>query len=98
MNSSKVSVVVGVGPELGAAIAHRFSQEDFTVALMARKIDKLASIQQAIEASGARALSVAVDATDPDSVKAAFGQVQARLGYLDGVGNRTPNPPAGYYW
>ncbi|MFB2838711.1 SDR family NAD(P)-dependent oxidoreductase [Floridanema evergladense] len=80
MSSAKVAVVLGVGPGLGAAIAYRFAQENFTVALMARNTDKLTAIQTDIEALGTRALSVAVDATAPDSVKAAFEQVREHLG------------------
>lgn len=83
MNPSKVAVVLGVGPGLGAAIAHRFAQEGFAVALMARNIDKLAPIQSDIKTSGGNALSVAVDATEPNSVKAAFEQVQSQLGHPD---------------
>ncbi|HEY9657388.1 MAG TPA: SDR family NAD(P)-dependent oxidoreductase, partial [Allocoleopsis sp.] len=70
MKASQIAVVLGVGSGLGAAIAHRFAQEHFAVALMARNTDKLAAIENEINASGARALSIAVDATDPDSVKA----------------------------
>ncbi|XGV94741.1 MAG: SDR family NAD(P)-dependent oxidoreductase [Leptolyngbya sp. BL-A-14] len=77
MNSSKVAAVLGVGPGLGAAIAHRFAQENFAVALMARNTDKLATIQADIEAAGARALSVVVDATDPAAVQAAFALVRS---------------------
>lgn len=80
MVASRVAVVLGVGPGLGAAIARRFARENFAVALMARTVDKLASLQQEIEASGAKAVSVAVDGTDPDSVKAAFEQVRSHLG------------------
>lgn len=83
MKSSKVAVILGVGPGLGAAIAHRFAQENFAVALMARNLDKLAPIQTEVEASGARAISVAVDATAPVSVKAAFEQVCSQLGHVD---------------
>lgn len=39
MSQSKVAAVLGVGPGLGAAIAHRFAQEGFAIALMARNRD-----------------------------------------------------------
>ena len=76
MSESKVAVVLGVGPGLGAAVAHGFAREGFVVGLMARSIEQLAQVQSEIEQSGGKALSVTVDATDPASVKAAFEQVR----------------------
>lgn len=80
MSEAQVAAVVGVGPGLGAAIAQRFASEGFAVALMARTPEKLASIQADITNTGATAESFPTDATDPDSVKAAFAQVQSKLG------------------
>lgn len=80
MNQPKVAAVLGVGPGLGAAIAHRFAQAGFVIALMARNRDQLSTIQSEIEQAGSRALPVSVDATDPASVKAAFEQVHSELG------------------
>ena len=80
MSQSKVAVVLGVGPGLGAAVAHRFAREGFVVGLMARSSEQLTQIQSEIEQSGGKALSVTVDATDPASVKAAFEQVRSQLG------------------
>ena len=76
MSQSNVAVVLGVGPGLGAAVAHRFAREGFAVGLMARSSEQLSEIQSEIEQSGGKALSVTVDATDPASVKAAFEQVR----------------------
>lgn len=80
MSQSKVAVVMGVGPGLGAAIAHRFAREGFAVGLMARTSDQLAQIQLEIEKSGGSALSTTADVTDPASVEAAFEQVRSQLG------------------
>ncbi|KAB8319540.1 SDR family NAD(P)-dependent oxidoreductase [Tolypothrix campylonemoides VB511288] len=80
MSQSKVAVVLGVGPGLGAAVAHRFAREGFAVGLMARSFEQLAQVQSEIEQSGGKALSVTVDATDPASVKAAFEQVRSQFG------------------
>lgn len=79
MSQAKVAVILGAGPGLGAAIAHRFAREGFSVALMARNKDQLVQIQSEIEQSGGTALSVAVDATTPASVKAAFEQVKSHF-------------------
>jgi NAD(P)-dependent dehydrogenase (short-subunit alcohol dehydrogenase family) len=76
----KVAAILGVGPGLGAAIARRFSGEGFAVALMARREESVAAVREEIEDSGGRALPVATDATDPDSVAASFERVRAELG------------------
>jgi NADP-dependent 3-hydroxy acid dehydrogenase YdfG len=52
----------------GAAVAHRFPQSGFAVALMARTEEKLMQIQSDIENSGGKALSITVDVTDAASV------------------------------
>lgn len=76
----KVAVVLGVEPGLGAAVARRFAGEDFDVALMARREEGLTETRREIEAEGGKALPVSADATDPDSIAAAFGRVRDELG------------------
>jgi NAD(P)-dependent dehydrogenase (short-subunit alcohol dehydrogenase family) len=78
--SDRVAAVLGVGPGLGAAIAGRFAREGIAVALMARREESLAGIRQDIEGEGGTALPISADATDPDSVAAAFGWVREELG------------------
>lgn len=80
MTHNSVAVILGVGPALGAALARRFVQEGFAVALMARSIEKLHPLQADIEQQGGKALSIATNATDPNSVAAAFEHVRQQLG------------------
>ena len=83
MSSKKVAVVLGVGPGLGSAIAHRFAKEGFTVAMMARNKESLLSIQAEIESDSGKAMPFAADAGDPESIATAFGQVRQQLGDPD---------------
>jgi len=78
--NGRVATVLGVGPGLGAAVARRFAGEGFAVALMSRREESLAEIRQDIENDGGKALPVSADATDADSVAAAFERVRAELG------------------
>ena len=78
--NGRVATVLGVGPGLGAAVARRFAGESFAVAMMARREESLAEIKQDIEGDGGTALSVSADATDADSVVAAFERVRTELG------------------
>ncbi len=78
--NGRVAAVLGVGPGLGAAVARRFAVEGFAVAMMACREESLAQIWQDIEGAGGTALPVSADATDRNSVAAAFERVRAELG------------------
>jgi NAD(P)-dependent dehydrogenase (short-subunit alcohol dehydrogenase family) len=78
--NGRVAAVLGVGPGLGAAVARRFAGEGFAVAMMARREESLAEIQQDIENDGGTALPFSADATEADSVAAAFGRIRSDLG------------------
>ena len=77
---NKVAAVLGAGPGLGAAIARRFANEGFAVALMARREESVSAVRAEIETAGGRALTIPTDATDPVSVGAAFETVRGELG------------------
>ena len=70
-----VSLVVGVGPGLGAALARRFSNEGMAVAIAARRVDKLKDLAKE---TGGRAY--ACDATSEISVDDLFAAVERDLG------------------
>src|ERR671912_1766112 len=78
--NGRVAAVLGVGPGLGAALARRFAGEGFAIAMMARREDSLARIRQDIVNDGGTTLPVSTDATDADSVAAAFKRVRDELG------------------
>ena len=78
--NGRVAAVLRFGPGLGAAVARRFAGEGFAVAMMARRDESLAEIRQDIEGAGGSALPVSADATDADSVAAAFERVRSDLG------------------
>lgn len=77
---SKVMVILGAGPGLGAAIAGRFAREGFAVALMARRKENLSAIRQEIEDANGTGMTVEADATDAESVAQAFDRVREGLG------------------
>lgn len=81
MNSPmKVAVVVGVGPRLGRALAVRFAQGGFGVALVARHDESVRAVQAEIEASGGFARAFLADASDEESVRATFRRIDQELG------------------
>ncbi len=79
MASAPVAVLVGLGPGLGRSVALRFAQEGFAIGIMARSQEKLAPVQAEIQQQGS-VLGVTADATDPNSMRAGFDQIQQQLG------------------
>jgi NAD(P)-dependent dehydrogenase (short-subunit alcohol dehydrogenase family) len=77
--NGRVAAVLGVGPGLGASVAHRFAREGFAVALMARSEQSVAGAREEIEGDGGTALPVSIDAQDPVSVASAFETIRADL-------------------
>lgn len=75
----RVAVVAGAGPGNGAALARRFAEGDYAVALLARDPAKLHDLVQAIDGAGA----FACDVGDPASVATAFEAITAELGTVD---------------
>ena len=76
---SRVAVVTGVGPGLGASLARRFAKE-YAVAINARNADSLRSVAREIRDAGGVALEVPGDIGDRTQVEAAFGSIRERLG------------------
>lgn len=74
-----VCVVVGVGPGNGAAMARRFVEEDYVVALLARNKEFTGSLAK--EFPDAHAFEC--DVADLTSVNDAFAKVRKELGEID---------------
>jgi NAD(P)-dependent dehydrogenase (short-subunit alcohol dehydrogenase family) len=79
--SKPVCVVVGVGPGNGAAFAHRFSEEGFAVALLARKLD----FTRELAARLPTARPYACDVSDRGSIQRTFATIRQDLGEVDVV-------------
>ncbi|HXR62421.1 MAG TPA: SDR family NAD(P)-dependent oxidoreductase [Rudaea sp.] len=77
--SRQVTVVAGVGPGNGAALARRFAEAGHAVAMLARNRATLDALEQ--EIGGAR--GYACDVGSPASVLQAFGAIRADLGEVD---------------
>lgn len=75
-----VCAVIGVGPGNGAAIARRFAQEGFQVALLARSNEY--SSRLASELDGA-ARPYECDVTHPDAVATTFERIDNELGRVE---------------
>lgn len=76
----RVAVVTGAARGIGLAIGARLAAEGFSVALWDRDAGQLNEAEQSLRASGAHAMSVAVNITDRAQVDRALAQSTEALG------------------
>src|SRR5215510_6308661 len=68
----RTALVTGASSGLGRHFAQVLSRAGANVVLAARRLDRLQNLAKEIEGKGGKALAVALDVTNPASVKAAF--------------------------
>ena len=75
-----VAVILGVGPGLGAAVAHRFAREGYTIVLMARTQGFIRALAQDIANKGGHVTIITCDAGHPGAVAQAMDHVTHQIG------------------
>ncbi len=78
--AKKVCVVVGAGPGIGLAVAHRFAREGFEIVLLARRAEALKGYAAELHAAGSVAHTFAVDVADTDGLIDVFGRIKTNIG------------------
>src|ERR1700730_11759228 len=63
-------LLVGAGPGLGMAVAHRFAVGGYRVTLVARSTDRLGDLAASLPDTGAEIGTIQADASDPDGLGA----------------------------
>lgn len=81
----KTIVVCGHGPGISEAVAQKFGQQGFAVALVARSRERLESAAAALVASGIGAAAFPTDLGDESAVRAMIGAVREKLGPISVV-------------
>lgn len=92
----RVAVVTGAGRGIGRATAIALAEAGSDVALLARTEADLDAVAETVEATGRRALPIAFDVMDMDSMPALTERVVSELGRLDilvnNAGGSFPQP------
>ncbi len=79
----KVAMVTGAGSGIGRATALALLAEGYSVVLAGRRREALEQTASRAGPAAARALAVAADVADPDSVRALFDATERSFGRLD---------------
>ena len=59
-------LLVGAGPGLGLAVAHRFASGGYRVTLVARSTDRLRELASSLADTGAEVHTIEADASEPE--------------------------------
>ncbi len=87
--SGKVILVTGASSGLGARFAKLMAAEGATVAMAARRVERLKELRAEIEADGGQAHVYAMDVTDAGSVRDAIAKVDEEFGRIDVLVNNS---------
>lgn len=94
---SKSILITGASAGIGAALAREFARRRWSVAIAARRTDRLQALAAELQREGAASvLVVELDVGNPEAVPAAVNRVREHFGRLDvvvanaGVGLATP--------
>jgi NADP-dependent 3-hydroxy acid dehydrogenase YdfG len=83
----KVALVTGASSGIGEATAEALAEQGAAVVLAARRTDRLEKLHARLTERGVEALSVALDVTDEQAVRAAVDRAVEHFGGLDIVIN-----------
>jgi short-subunit dehydrogenase len=73
-------LLVGAGPGLGLAVAHRFAAGGYRVTLVARSADRLAELARSLDDTGAEVNTVEADASSPEELRAMIAALYREQG------------------
>ena len=85
--SGKIALVTGASSGLGENFARVLAAAGATVAVAARRTDRLATLVADIERAGGKGFAVAMDVSDPASVEAGFAAIAKAAGAADIIVN-----------
>jgi NAD(P)-dependent dehydrogenase (short-subunit alcohol dehydrogenase family) len=81
--TGKTALVTGASRGLGESFARVLANAGADVAVTSRNIGALTKIQREIEAIGRKAVPVALDVRNEQSIRAAVAEAESRLGSID---------------
>lgn len=81
--ANKVVVITGASSGIGAALAREFSKEGAKLALLARRLDRLESLQEELTREGGQCIAIKCDVTQENEIRDAFSTIHGTFGTVD---------------
>jgi short-subunit dehydrogenase len=78
-----ICTIVGMGPGVSYSVAKKFGENGFGIAMVARDLKKLTKLELELKDEGVEAHSFIADASDENSLKAAFANIKSEIGNTD---------------
>lgn len=96
--AGRVALVTGGGSGFGAHFAAVLAQAGASVAVAARRVDRIQSVAQAIIDKGGKAIACEMDVSNRASINRAFDFIEDKLGTVDvAVNNAGQSSPAPFH-
>lgn len=83
MNMKKIALITGATSGIGEACARRFAEGGYNLILTARRADKLAAIQQELEADGTKVKTLVFDVRDAEAAEEAVTSLEPEWQTVD---------------
>lgn len=81
--SGRVALITGASGGLGAQFSRTLASAGAAVVLASRRVERLKELRAQIEAEGGDAHVIALDVTDPDSIRSAVAHTETEVGSID---------------
>ncbi len=81
--AGKVALVTGASSGIGEATALALAAEGASVAIAARRLDRLEDLARRIQDNGGKVMAIALDVAEEEQVNKAIETIQSKLGRID---------------
>ena len=81
----KIALITGAGSGIGKSVALAFLRAGYSVVLAGRRLEALEAVVE--ESGSTKALAVATDVSNPESVSALFTKIKEAFGRIDVIFN-----------
>ena len=86
MAKAKTILITGASSGIGAGMAREFAQKGYSLAICARRLERLEALKQELESQyGVKVIAKTLDVTDYDQVFEVFKAFQADFGSIDRI-------------
>src|SRR2546426_11049879 len=92
-STSTTALITGASRGIGPYVARSLADAGYDLVLASRSRTELEAVAKEIRASGARALAVATDLTDPPGIDLLVGAAEREYGHVDVLVNNAGGDP-----